>query len=188
MRWSQIKYRRDLLQLFNIPGRFPVPASGGSLRFVIPLSCGRVDLVRIPRDAFSICNAALACDARLLLWLSAGAGVLFFFRLRVDGRWSFSSHKASFGFLLLVPDLVLILAMIEWFLVWHWNQVWHKSSLGSKPNIQNLSFSCIGKKTGANTWMAGCKRIDAANSDPSSTNARCARSKTPIQTHPSHTK
>jgi hypothetical protein len=104
---------------FNIPGRFPVPASGDSLRFVIPLSCGRVDLVRIPRDAFSICNAALACDARLLLWLSAGAGVLFFFRLRVDGRWSFSSHKASFGFLLLVPDLVLILAMIEWFLVWH---------------------------------------------------------------------
>jgi hypothetical protein len=27
--------------------------------------------------------------------------------------------KASFGFLLLVPDLVLILARIGWFLVWH---------------------------------------------------------------------
>jgi hypothetical protein len=62
------------------------------------------------------------------------------------------------------------------------------TSLGSKPNIQKLTFGCIGKKTGASTWMARCKRTDASNSDPSSTNARCARSKTPIQTHPSHTK
>jgi hypothetical protein len=39
---------------FNIPGRFPVPASDGVLRFVFPLSCGRVDLVRVPGDAFSV--------------------------------------------------------------------------------------------------------------------------------------